>query len=80
MDAVSALTSIRAGFEAGPAAHPTQPTWVVQELSVVAGVASGEPIPGVKDGVFECEVINSRAAQLTGNEGIPRECPGGGGP
>ena len=50
MDAVSALTSIRAGFEAGPAAHPTQPTWVVQELSAVAGVASGEPIPGVKDG------------------------------
>ena len=33
-------------------------------FAVVAGVASGEPLPGVKDGVFECEVIN-RAAQLT---------------
>ena len=39
MDAVSALTSIRAGFEAGPLEHPVHPTWGVQELRITGGLA-----------------------------------------
>ena len=36
MDAVSALTSIKAGFEAGPLARPVHQTWVVQGLRLCA--------------------------------------------